>query len=409
MKLIFILCMCLGTVFLTELSQADIINNEMDLEMSVLLALHKDYCGEDFLCKNNSSYWEPPAQRMPVPCCVPCSCLATCREQMDCCPSFRKNVAVENQQHGDRTPPTETERSSNQSDITDDVIAREEDAHVEQIEDGDLNNFNSKTNCIRPQAFYKPNRFLDSEAYEMVTTCPGWFKDETVIEKCHAGMDNENVIDMIPITSILNGITYANKYCLDCNGEHTNATSKYHEWQPTLIGFGQYLLYRSFLSPEFIKQDIHSFISGFENIHFIPGKAASPVRCKTYDIAYCNQTGLLDTYNETMESACQNGPSLPVIQNIGPERFLIKNLACLHCNMDNGFTGTPNSCGYHERFIEIPHKFSLGFNLRSLVYDDEEESSIPVQYLGDSSLRLLKQGRCSPGYAELQVRILSIS
>ena len=412
MKLIFILCLCLWIVFLTELSKADNTNDGMDKENSLLLELHKNYCGEDFLCKNDSSYWEPPEQMIPVPCCVPCSCLPTCGDQMDCCPALWKNEAVEDPQHGDGTPPIE--RSSNQSDVTDDVISRKEDAQVESIKNRDLTNLSSKTDCIRPQVLYKPNKYLDSETYEMVTTCPDWFKDVTIIKKCLWGMYNENILDMIPITSALTGLTYANKFCLDCNGMHANATSKFHEWQPALVGVGQSLRHRSFISPEFIIKDMYSFNSGFENIHFIPGKAATHVRCKTYDIAYCNQTSLLDTYNETMENSCQNGPSLPIIQNIGPERFLFKNIACLHCNMDKDFTGKLNSCGYYERLkytssLEIPRKYRLGFNLRSLEFHEEKESSFSVPYIGDSSLRLLKQGRCSPGYAELWVRELYLS
>ena len=66
---------------------------------------------------------------------------------------------------------------------------------------------------------------LDSEAYEMVATCPEWFKHVATIEKCHAGlgkaepsdaeMYNKNLVDMIPVTSVLTGLTYANKYCSD--------------------------------------------------------------------------------------------------------------------------------------------------------------------------------------------------
>ena len=390
---------------MNDLSKPKSTNIEKNMEMSLLLELHKDFCGEDILCKNDSSFWEPPEQMMPIPCCVPCSCLPTCGDQMDCCPAFWENEVLDDKRLGVRGMLNKhDERMTNQSDIIDDVIARAENNPDGTIEDSDPNNSSSMTNCIRPQAFYKPNRFLDSEAYEMVATCPEWFKDVVTIEKCHAGMGNDNILDMIPVTSTLTGMTYANKYCSDCNGISANATSKFHDWQPSLVGVGMGQLYRSFLNPELIIREISSVDQGFENIHFIPDNATAPVKCITYDIQSCNQTGFLDMYNETMKSACQNGPGLPIIQNVGGKRLLFKNIACLHCNMDKDFTGNLNSCGYYTYSnIQNEIRYSISFNLRSTVNDDQQEPSTPVRYLGESSLRLLKQGRCSPGYAALQV------
>ena len=207
---------------------------------------------------------------MPIPCCVPCSCLPTCGDQMDCCPAFWKNEVLD----GVRGTPNEhDERMTNQSDIIDDVIARAENNPDGTIEDSDPNNFSSMTNCIRPQAIYKPNLFLDSEAYEMVTTCPEWFKNEATIEKCHAGMSNENLLDMIPVTSTLTGMTYANKYCSECNGISANTASKFYDWQPSLVALRIDIQPRSFLLPELIIKEIISLKHGFENIHFIPDKA----------------------------------------------------------------------------------------------------------------------------------------
>ena len=278
--------MCLGPVGMAEHSQPESTNNEKnDMEMSLLLELHKDFCGEDILCKNDSSFWEPSEQMMPIPCCVPCSCLPTCGDQMDCCPAFWKNEVLDDKRLGVRgTPNKHDERMTNQSDIIDDGIARAEDNLDGTIEDSDPTNSTSMTNCIRPQAFYKPNGFLDSKAYEMVTACPEWFKDEATTEKCHAGMSSENILDMIPVTSTLTGMTYANKYCSDCNGISANATSNLNDWQPSLVGVGMGQRHRSFLHPELIIREISSAGQAFENIHFIPDKATAPVKCTTYDI-----------------------------------------------------------------------------------------------------------------------------
>lgn len=203
--------------------------------MSLLLDLHKNYCGEDFLCKNDSSYWEPSAHEIPVPCCVPCSCLPTCGGQLDCCPAFWKNQTTDDTEDGERTPPKE--RNSNPRDISDDVIARDENSiHVDPHADTGLSNFISKSDCIRPQALYELNSRLDSEAYEMVTTCSEQFRDMTIIEKCHAGMDKKILLEIIPVTSSLTGLTYSNKYCLEYNGAKINDASDVYEWQPVLVG-----------------------------------------------------------------------------------------------------------------------------------------------------------------------------
>ena len=314
--------MCFGEIIQTELSQSN--SNIINQEISLLLELHKNYCGEDFLCKNYSSYWKPSEERMPMPCCVPCSCLPTCEDQ-DCCPAFWKNKTVEDLRLGN-TGAMQNEQRSNQSDIIDDDKLHEEDNPNEIIENKTSSSLTNITSCVRPQALYGLNRVLYSDAYEMVNTCPEWFMDVATIEKCHSGMDNGNVIDIIPITSTLNGLTYANKYCSECNGIYANTTSKFYDWQPALVGFGKNLPHRSILHPEFIIQHIDVFKTGFENIHFIPERVASPVRCKTYDIAVCNQTGLLDIYNETMEKICLKGPGLPIMQKIGSKRVLFKIL-----------------------------------------------------------------------------------
>ena len=112
---------------------------------------------------------------------------------------------------------------------------------------------------------------------------------------------------------------------------------------------------------------------------------------------------MLDMYNETMQSTCQTGPGLPIFQNVGAKRFLFKNIACLHCNMDKDFPGNLSPCGYYKSFGDGT-KYGISFNLQSTVNNDQTKQFIPVRYLGESSLLLLEQGRCSHGYADLQVR-----
>ena len=84
---------------------------------------------------------------MPVPCCVLCSCLPTCGDQMVCCPAFWKNKSVDDRRLGVRGTPNE--QMTNQSDITHDVIARAEDNLDETVGNRGSKNLSSTTNCIQ--------------------------------------------------------------------------------------------------------------------------------------------------------------------------------------------------------------------------------------------------------------------
>ena len=329
----------------------------------------------------------------------------------DCCPVFRNNDTYVDAQHGARATPNEL--TTNKIDTKDDTISHAEDAPGGTFEGSDANSLSSSTSCIRSQVLYRPNSALDSEAYHMVATCPEFFTDVATIEKCHTGLYkatpydvelyDKNLVDMIPVTSILTGLTYANKYCSDCNGISANATSKFRHWQPTLVGFGANIAYRDFLRPELILQQTASRRQGYENIHFIPEKATDTDKCKTYDVRSCNQTGLLDVKNATMMNVCLNGPALPIIQTVRGKRLLFKNIACLHCNMDKDFTGYLNECGFYEGNLGR-YTYSMSFNLQSTVNNEQKSPLLRVPYLGQSTLRLLKQGHCPPGYAVMQVR-----
>ena len=464
MKLVFIFYMCLWVCVFVKHLQTNATNDEIDRRLSLLLELHKNVCGEDFLCKNDSKYWEPSTFRIPVPCCVPCSCLSICGNHFNCCPALWNNQTA-TPLSGDRTPPkrriSDNDIAGEENDartgskkhtdvstspgaltsITGQDESEEEDAvfghqdtnssqtilenendvkaelghaksrYIRRKHVANETLFSASADCIRPQVFYKPNNYLDSSAYEMIATCPEWFKDSKIIDKCHAGMDNENLLERIPVTSKLTGLTFTNKYCLECNGVNTNDTSQFHEWQPVIVSDSFSFNRRFFLSPELIVNELASFRSGFDNIHFIPGKDVTTFKCMAYDIIACNKTGLLAIYNETIEDLCRNGPDLPIIHTLGRERFFFKNIACLHCNTDKKVAASDLSCSQRIR-MGIPterYRHSLSLNMRSMNYESEETATAPIHYLDDSRLWLLKQGRCIPGYAQIQVRDFCIN
>ena len=389
---------CLNALILAELPTSN-----MTRENSLLMELHRYYCGGEFLCINDS-YPESNALWFPSTCCVPCSCLSKCEEHGNCFSSVRNNKTEENSRIGEKA--CNIQRSKQKFTTGDDKL-QDGATLIETMKNETNKNVllssHVRTDCVRPQAFHGLNRVLYSSAYEMIDRCPKGFKDKVMLDKCHARMDNGNIIDIIPVTSTRTGLTYANRYCAECNGIYEDNISKFLDWQPTLVGFGQDLRHRSLLRTEFIIKHIKDGSTGMgTNIHFIPKKAANPVSCEIYDVASCNQTGLLDMHNDTLENACENGPGLSIVEEIDQRRMLFKNIACLHCNTNTGFTGNIYLCDFYKKSAYYT-KYSISFNLRSSVNGDNEDSSNFVRYLDGSQLRLLKQGMCHPGYAEIQV------
>ena len=68
-------------------------NEDSDALWTVLLDLHSVYCGETDVC-HMANYTEPSPDLFPLPCCVPCSCSATCESNQNCCPSRMRFKSV---------------------------------------------------------------------------------------------------------------------------------------------------------------------------------------------------------------------------------------------------------------------------------------------------------------------------
>ena len=198
--------------------------------------------------------------------------------------------------------------------------------------------------CIRPQALYYPNIFLDSQAYMMVVHCPDEFRDKMTIDKCNAGMDWAKLLDIIPVTSKLSGLTYKNKYCLMCN-EKLQADHVI-KWKVEIVSRGVHREHLFFSSPDLIVDALIQNNMALSNVHFIPGDEILTRPCKAFDIISCNETGLWDIYNEEMEAPCLEGYQLPIISKIDKQPFTLKNIACLHCNTGSELNKERLSCEY---------------------------------------------------------------
>ena len=259
----------------------------------------------------------------------------------------------------------------------------------------------TETLCIRPQAFYRPNFFLDSKAYEMIASCPVSFVNGSTKSKCQAGFENTNIIDMIPVTSSITGITYVNKHCFLCNEDADE--SSLHFWQPAFAYQYNFYVSKFYESP-------HSIISVFQrknahnaNIHFLPSVQTVTQECYTFDIATCNQTGLWHVYDEQVKSLCDSSLSLAIIYSINGDRKLFKNIACLHCNVDGNVL--KKQCGYLSKTVKRS-EYSIRVNVESLVQNQENErkDDISESYLDHSTLTHFTSPLCPAGYVHVMVR-----
>ena len=399
--------------------------------LTKLLELHQYHCGEAATC-GSSEHVELSEFRIPVPCCIPCSCLSSCVEQQNCCP-----VSV----NGTLTEPTTTSGlddivQENETNKTDDglifdrkgvVSWKKTDENDEKGEnktklhkldelrianstglttkDSEVLKFNdiykAHEKCIRPQLLYRPNRHLDSQAYMMVVTCPHGFKNKLIIDKCNAGMDDVELLDMIPVTSKLSGLTYKNKHCLMCNEK---LQAKYiMEWTAEIVSYSA--IRRSIFFPNLdsLMNTLKRIKTDFCNIHFMPGDESLARTCKAYDIIFCNQTGLWDIYNESVEAVCLHGSQLPITGRINEGLFTFKNIGCLHCNTGSDLSKGALSCGYWETESSAASSFSLTLNLRKIIPDSKKDKPVPAPYIDHDVLQQLQHRRCPAGKLNLLV------
>ena len=281
-------------------SPASTLDRVNDL-LAILLDLHVQHCGDAVMCREiNDSLIESTTTMFPKPCCIPCSCLPTCGAEQNCCPfvntlpktsdqsTINESHELDNpfytkhkvpQIHERAKNETPSPKNRNESKSNDTKLAfdakdflltteDEETAITPKKDVGtihiDGSNFKSyendgfdaetqlKTVCVRPQLFYKPNLYPDSEAYEMIVYCPSDYGDALVAEKCRHGNRNDNIEDVIPVTSKDSGLTYMNKHCLFCNEK--NSTRIVEEWQIQIIDEKSVYHHQTYQHPQFLKE-----------------------------------------------------------------------------------------------------------------------------------------------------------
>ena len=261
------------------------------------------------------------------------------------------------------------------------------------------------TKCIRPQVLYEPNKFLDSPAYMMVVNCPDEFKDKLTNDKCTVGMYAAELLDMIPVTSKQSRLTYKNKYCLACNEKIQE--DQLIEWRAEIVSYGVSRERIFFPSPDFIVDILTETQFNNRNVHFVPGDGNLTKSCNTvFDIVSCNQTGLWEVYDQSMETLCLEGFQLPVIDKIDQHRLIFKNIACLHCNTRRGLNEEKLNCVYFTRDRELTRltrSFSVTLNLKISSSNNSNRSLVLAPYIENEALKHLPYRRCPAGKTYLMV------
>ena len=380
-----------------------------------LLELQRDYCGGVALC-DDDDHVEPELGMFPTPCCVPCSCLPTCKTYENCCPTLNGSLA---------TVDLGNETGIRAEDVT--VTDEEELLHKDDsMSRNEVQNESNTTKegaqiikesmiCVRPQIQREQNIYPDSQAYKMIGSCPTKLSGTTIDKECKKGFADVGFNNKVPVTSHTSNMTYVNKHCLNCNENKSFGNNKIYYWKP-IITIQSWQYYPHFFTNP---QDIVSFLLKYEyfngmktgNIHFLPPNPELVQPCEQYDVISCNQTGLWDNYNRTTEQLCQSGYSLPVIRRVNSKVSSFRNLACLYCNTpQNSFGKLParkQMCAINTISKPVP-RFNMTLNmpnLDSVITQQNNSALISKQYIDDTTvMTMLKQSKvCPDGYIAILV------
>ena len=393
--------------------------------LKALWDLHQYHCGETATC-GSSEHVEPSEFVIPVPCCIPCSCLPSCVKQRNCCPwsvngtseapittsglddvvqddginktndGFGSEVKTVNWNNTDETDDKQRVLDRVHRAITTEKTTKDSET-VKMI---DI--IMPKEKCIRPQVIYKPNKYLDSQAYMMVVNCPEGFNDRLTIDRCIAGMDETSLLDAMPVTSRISGRTYKNKHCLICNEKIQ--PDHIVEWRCKIVTLGAERKFYFFTNPDKIAGMFIKSPQSFSNIHFVPVEEEMVRRCEAYDVISCNQTGVWDMYDELTESVCLDGYQLPIVSSINKQRLSFRNVGCLHCNVGRDLIVSELKCGYWKNPLGSASSFSVALNLKSTV-PGSSNGITSATYIEQDVLQRFPHQSCQPGTLEIQVGI----
>ena len=236
----------------------------------------------------------------------------------------------------------------------------------------------------------------------MVRICSKGLQGSSLETKCQSGFNNEDISDMVPVTSIKSGITYVNKHCYMCNEQDTLDKMEVYSWTPVLMSKRLLFITHYFQSP----QSIISALEKSSNILFVAPANVSALPCQIYDVSSCNETCLWDYKDELAEKMCNFGYNLPVIQTIGKKRFSFKNVACVKCNARNDSIEKSLFCGYFQSRTD--NIMSLSLNIQNVDFNvnHADTEQFTEFYIKNTTLKQFRRHMCKEGFLYIMVRSL---
>ena len=215
--------------------------------------------------------------------------------------------------------------------------------------------------CVHAQ-YMEPgvSRYDTDEYYWMVTKCKNLTLNDISTNLCKNPGQDGKVDSITPVNALSSGENYRNKYCAVCNGVPIEAN---------LVSWKLQVSNTDYLS----FPDKHLLITIRKqngNIIFIPPSYVYAERCilPAYTITTCNETGLWEDYNVTIDIACH--------AFVDTFNFTYQNYFCYLCNSPAQLMPTTDwKCSLDASFIatKTPPLFKALLEVESATADDKEK------------------------------------
>ena len=164
---------------------------------------------------------------------------------------------------------------------------------------------------------------VQSTGYYITDSCPRTEKNKTLQEKC-IREKNERIEDLLWVTDTQSGRIFQNLHCARCHGAK--------EW----VTWDVRTMCTEILEADFVSTANVLLSSNCNIINEVPEdleESSRKLQCTVPDYTFCNQTGLWDRYDATLEKDC-NTNTIPFFQE--SPAIVYKNAFCFLCNKGIG-------------------------------------------------------------------------
>lgn len=321
-SLLLIYLQLINACFSTKPSEAEraLVNNMtrwiQNDSIKVQVTAYMLFCPDQDLCfgdqfRRNYSYVQEESEHS----CSYCSCSEGCERKRNCCP-WRSYVQSQNS-----TPEFVN--------------------YTDQVGVSKPSRFDNVTLDCREPIIHPFKGFI--QPYFMVTSCPEYFNNADIIEKCERSEYVNDYERYRPVTSLSTNETYQNADCALCNAEPMNSL------KPWDITFHCKALEDIFQidSPDKLQQRIFG-PSRTCNVLFVPPSDMFQKSMECFlekaTVRQCNVTGMWKNYDADIENGCNSDFLDKYMFCESISRLFFKNIFCAMCNVGNWTTDLMIEC-----------------------------------------------------------------